>query len=324
MILAIPPLAAEKIFEIYGLPITNSYINSTIAVVLFGVFAFLINRAVKKYYKSNFSPTILSSDASRHPSSTSRGEQAPKGILNFFESILDFLLKNIDAVTKDRKRTLKFLPIVGSFFVFILISNWMGLLPGTGSIGIYQMHNGTVELIPLLRPSNTDLNMTVALAIFAVAGAHIIGVATIGFFKYANKFIKIGDIFYAIKSLSPMKIMVAIIEFFVGLLELVSEVAKMLSLSLRLFGNIFAGEVLLTVMAGLLLSIIPISTPGIGGIGMLLALPFLALEILVAVIQAVVFSMLALVYLTMATEKPHTVHNEDSHNEDKKVALSVS
>src|SRR3989344_3420640 len=276
MLLALPPLAAEKMFSIGSLPITNSYINSTIALVFFVVFAFLIKLAVNKYYKS---------------------DKAPRGILNFFESILEFLLGYIDNVTKDRKKTLKFLPIVGTLFLFILVSNWMGLIPGTGSIGIYQLHHGEVELIPLLRPANADLNMTIAMAVFAVIASHMIGIIAIGFFKYANKFIKLGDLYYAFKSLSPIKILTAVIEFFVGLIEIFSEVAKMVSLSLRLFGNIFAGEVLLTVLAGLIAFLAP--------------LPFMGLELLVGAIQAVVFSMLTLVYLTMATTEPHGAHSDE-------------
>lgn len=253
MLLLLPPLAAEKMFSIGGLPITNSYINSTIALVFFVTFGFLIRSAVGKYYSA---------------------DKPPKGLLNFFESILEFLLGYIDNVTKDRKKTLKFLPIVGALFLFILISNWMGLLPGTGSIGIYQLHAGHVELIPLLRSANADLNMTIAMAVFAVITSHLIGIVAIGFFKYANKFIKLGDLYHAVKSLSPIKILTAVIEFFVGLIEIFSEAAKMVSLSLRLFGNIFAGEVLLTVLAGLIAFIAP--------------LPFMGLELLVCAIQAVV------------------------------------
>jgi len=297
MALLLPPLAAEKMFEIAGLPITNSYINSTLAVVFFVVLAVAVKVGINKYYKNN---------------------SVPRGFLNFFESILDFLIKNIDPVTKDRKKTLKFLPLIGTFFLFILISNWMGLLPGTGSIGIYQLHEGHVALIPLLRPANTDLNMTIAMAVLAVMGSHVLGVFTIGFFKYVNKFIKLGDIWSAVKTMHPMKILIAIIEFFVGLLETISEAAKMLSLSLRLFGNIFAGEVLLTVMAGLLLELIKAHIPVLNGLPMVLALPFMALEILVGLIQAIVFSMLALVYVTMATEEVHThgeTHRSQVHGE---------
>jgi F-type H+-transporting ATPase subunit a len=282
--LALPPLAAEPIFFISSFPVTNTVINSTLTMLGFVLFAFLVNRAVKKY---------------------SGG--APKGILNFFERILELLYQYFDTVTQSRKKTIQFLPLVGTLFLFILVSNWIGLLPGIGSIGRYLVHEGHVELIPLFRPANTDLNMTVAMAIIAVAVSHFLGIAMIGFFKYANKFIKLGDLWHGFKSGKPINILTAIIEFFVGLLEIISEVAKLLSLSLRLFGNVFAGEVLLTVLAGIL----PVFLP----------LPFMALEIIVGVVQATVFSMLTLVYLTIATTP--IVSHDKAHPEDLEPTPSV-
>jgi F-type H+-transporting ATPase subunit a len=278
--LSLPPLAAEPLFHIGSFAITNAYVNSTLGVVAFAIFAFFLNRAMSKQQRAD------------------NKMSAPKGIVNFFESVLEFVLGYIDNVTKDRKKTIKFLPIVGSIFFFILFSNWIGLLPGTGSIGIYR----GAEFLPILRPANTDLNMTLAMAVFAVIASHILGIFTIGFFKYANKFIKLGDIWNAVKSGSPIKMMVAGIEFFVGLIEIFSEVAKMVSLSLRLFGNIFAGEILLTVLASL-----------ISGYGaFLIPLPFMLLELIVGIVQATVFSMLTLVYLSIATSEVHG-HAEEGH-----------
>ncbi len=275
--LAIPPIAAEPIFYISNFAVTNTFINSTLTMLGFVIFAFLISLAVKKYKA-----------------------QAPKGLLNFFETILETLFGYFDTVTGDRKKTIRFLPLVGTLFLFILISNWIGLLPGIGSIGRYLMHEGHVQLVPMFRPANTDLNLTLAMAVVVVITSHVLGIAVIGIFKYANKFIKLGDLWHAIKSFKPMDIAVALIEFGVGILEVISEVAKLLSLSLRLFGNIFAGEVLLTVLAGIL----PVFLP----------LPFIALELIVAVVQATVFAMLSLVYLTVATTEVHSQHSE--HAED--------
>lgn len=277
MAATLPPLAAEPIFHIGEFAITNSHINSTITMVGFVVFAIVIYMSVKR----------------------SSGK-APTGILNFFESVLETLYQYFDTVTQSRKKTIQFLPLVGTLFFFILVSNWIGLLPGIGSIGRYLVHHGEVVLIPLFRPATTDLNMTLAMAIIAVSVSHFLGIAVIGFFKYFNKFVKVGDLWHAIKTMQPMVILTAIIEFFVGMLEIVSEVAKLLSLSLRLFGNVFAGEVLLTVLAGILPFILP--------------LPFIGLEILVGVVQATVFAMLTLVYLTVATTEVASHHSE--HKED--------
>ncbi len=268
--LTLPPLAAESIFHIGSFAVTNTYINTVLTVIGFAVFAFFIKRAAERYYSGN---------------------EAPKGLLNFFEKILEILFKYFDQATGNRKQTVKFVPIVGSLFFFILVSNWIGLLPGIGSFGVYQLHHGVVELTPIFRSANTDLNLTLAMAVFAVIVSHIVGIATIGFFKYANKFIKLGDLWKALATLNPMKILVAIIELFVGFIEIFSEIAKFISLSLRLFGNVFAGEVLLTVLGSLIAFVVP--------------LPFMALELLVGIVQATVFSMLTLVYLTIATTEIH-------------------
>lgn len=275
--LALPPLAAEPIFTISQLPITNSYINSTLTMVGFVVFAVLISLALKRSKNS-----------------------APTGLLNFFESLLETLYQYFDTVTQSRRKTIQYLPLVGTLFFFILVSNWIGLLPGIGSIGRYLVHHGEIELIPLFRPATTDLNMTIVMALISVGVSHFFGIAAIGFLKYFNKFVKVGDLWFAIKSFQPMTILTAVIEFFVGLLEIISEVAKLLSLSLRLFGNIFAGEVLLTVLAGILPFILP--------------LPFMGLEIIVGIVQATVFSMLTLVYLTIAIT-PVTSHHGANESE---------
>jgi F-type H+-transporting ATPase subunit a len=268
MIFALPPLVAEPIFHIYNFSVTNTIINSFLAVFFFFVIGLILRNK-----------TAL----------------VPTGIQNFAESILEIILGYIDQVTHDRRKSMQFLPIVGGIFLFILFSNWIGIIPGTGTIGRYILVEGKVELAPLFRPANTDLNMTIAMALFAVIASHVLGIMAIGFFRYANKFIKLGDIYKSF-SKGGVSIMVAVIEFFVGLIEIFSEIAKVVSLSLRLFGNVFAGEVLLTVLASLVAFFVP--------------LPFIFLEILVGLVQAVVFAMLTLVYLTMATaELPAEVHH---------------
>lgn len=274
MIYALPPLVAEPIFNIGSFPVTNAYINSCLAVVFFLIVGWLLRR---------------------------RTAMIPKGLQNFAETVLEAVLGYFDAVTRDRKKSLKFLPIVGGIFFFILFSNWLSQLPGTGSVGRNLFVEGHMELVPILRPANSDLNLTLAMAVFSVILSHVLGIAAIGFFRYANKFIKLGDLYHGFRK-GGTNIMVAIIEFAVGFLEIVSEVAKMISLSLRLFGNIFAGEVLLTVMASLIAYLVP--------------LPFMFLEILVGLIQATVFSMLVLVYFTIATTPVlgHEERHEDSHD----------
>lgn len=270
------PLVAEPIFNIGAFPVTNAYINSTIMMVALVTVGFLVKRSLKK--------------------------GVPGKLQNTVEAIIEFMLGYFNQVTGSREKSLRFLPFVGSLFFFILLSNWMGLLPGTGSIGVWQVHHGELTLVPVLRPANSDLNLTLAMAMLSIVGSHIVGMLSVGFFVHWNRFIQLRTVWNALKSLNPTKILVGLIEFVVGFLELFSEVAKIASLSLRLFGNIFAGEVLITVISSLAAYFIP--------------LPFMALELLVGVIQATVFSMLTLVYLTILSEKPHHEEGHGKHAEE--------
>lgn len=270
--MTLPPLAAEPIFHIGSFPVTNAYINSTIAVVVFLVLALIIKSSIR---------------------------DVPGRLQNAVETIFESLLGYFDQVTNDREKSKRFLPFVGTIFLFILLSNWMGQLPGTGSIGRWLMHEGHLELIPILRPATSDLNLTIAIALLSVVGSHLLGMFTLGFFTHWNKFIQLGVVWKGLKTLNPISILTALVEFVVGFIELFSEVAKIVSLSLRLFGNIFAGEVLMTVIAGLFAYGMP--------------LPFMVLELIVGVVQATVFALLTLVYLTVASSAPH---GDEEHAEE--------
>lgn len=263
-------VAAEPIFHIGGIAISNSIFTGWIVVVLFLIVGLIVRKGA----------TL-----------------APRGFLNLVDALVEFLLAEVEKVTGDRKRARLFFPIVAALFFFIWVSNWMGLLPGMGSIGLRE---GT-DLIPLFRPATSDLNFTLAIAVFSVVLTHVLGVATLGPVNHVSKFVNIRGILKSMKH-GPMAVAVAVVEFFVGLLEIISEVAKTLSLALRLFGNIFAGEVLLTVIYGLA--------------GFLIPLPFLFLELLVGVIQATVFAMLVLVFLTTMTE----MHGELEEAESEELA----
>jgi F-type H+-transporting ATPase subunit a len=163
-------------------------------------------------------------------------------------------------------------------------------LPGTGSI----TYGGKM----LLRPANTDLNLVFAMTLVTLIVSHVWGMIAVGFFTYVGKFIQIKPLVKSFRK-GPIAILTAFIELFVGLLEIISELAKVLSLSFRLFGNIFAGEILITVMSSLVSFLVPT--------------PFMFLELLVGLIQAGVFAILSLVYLTTATSAPHGSEEEATH-----------
>jgi F-type H+-transporting ATPase subunit a len=203
----------------------------------------------------------------------------PRGFQNVVEIILESLMNLIDSVTGDRTQTKKFFPIVVTIFFFVILSNWIGLLPGMGTVGVMGEHHGEIALISFVRSPSADLNVTIMLALFSVIAAQFMGVQAMGMKRYVGKFF-----------VSPLKKPYGV-GTFVGLLEIVSEFAKIISFSFRLFGNVFAGEVLLLVMLSLASLFVP--------------LPFLFLEVFVGFIQALVFAMLTLVFFKMATEEAH-------------------
>lgn len=167
----------------------------------------------------------------------------------------------------------EFFPLIATIFIFVLFSNWFALIPGITGIHVNHEVNHHIVHTPIFRATTADLNTTIALALIAVVGTHYYGMRHLGVKLHVGKFINFKG---------P-------IDFFVGILELISEVSKIVSFSFRLFGNIFAGEVLLIVIG----SLVPLFVP----------VPFYGLEIFVGLIQALVFSMLTLVFASMAVAK---------------------
>ena len=248
-------LAAEELFTIGPFSVTNSLLVTWMVMLVLVAIAWLAGR---------------------------KKEIVPKGLQNLFEMVLEFLLNLIESVTQSRKKAELFLPFLATFFVFIFVANITDIMPGIGTIGLFEVSSHGSEFVPYFRPPAADLNFTLALAVVSVVGTQLFGIGTLGFVKHLKKY-------FTIKG-GPA-------NTFVGLLEGVSEFAKMVSFSFRLFGNIFAGEVLLTVIA----VIVPFVVP----------LPFYLLEAFVAFIQALVFTMLSLVFMTLATTS-HDV--EHAHN----------
>lgn len=186
----------------------------------------------------------------------------------FVQSLIEGFYEFVSSIAPQHAG--KFFPLVMTIFLFVLFGSWAGLLPGFESIGLRTTHGYT----PLLRGATADINTTLSLAIFAMASVQIFGYKFRGM-RYFKKFLDLSN---------P-------INFFVGFLEFVSELSKIMSFSFRLFGNIFAGEVLLAVIAFL----IPVVA----------SLPFIGLELFVGLVQALVFSMLTLVFINTATAEHH-------------------
>ncbi len=238
-------LAAEHIGSLFGFPITNSLLATWVVMAILTIFAL-----------------VVKSQLSMIPSGAQTiAELVVGGLYDFYTSVVG------------EHHIKRFFPLIASFFIFIIIANWFGLLPGVGTVGFFHGE----EFVPLLRAATADLNLTFALAIIAMVAIQYYGFKTLGF-HYTSRFINFSN---------PL-------NFFLGLLEIISEISKIVSFAFRLFGNIFAGEVLLAVMAFLMPFILP--------------LPFLALELFVGFIQALVFSMLTAVFLKVAIS-----HGEGEH-----------
>jgi F-type H+-transporting ATPase subunit a len=283
---------------LFSLPVIGDfYFTNTMTAVLLAdliliLIAFFFNRAVKKAIKDT--SLIL------------------KGIPGAVEALLEYLY-NLTESTAGKWTRIIF-PWFGTISLLVLVANWMELIPGVDSIGFlekaekggYAIQNlganlatviksapGTVvesgyKVVPFVRVVSTDLNFTVALALIAVVAVQIIGIQAQGL-KYFTKFFFVKTLF--------TKPIFGVIDFGVGLLELVSEFSKILSFAFRLFGNIFAGSVLLFVMGFLL------------GKFTLVPTIFYMLEFFVGAIQAVVFGMLTMTFMAQATQG-HDDHPE--------------
>ena len=228
-------LAAEHVWSLGGFPISNALLTTWVVMAVLIVCSVI---------------------------STRRLSMVPGNLQILAESIVGGLYDFFGAVSG--KYISQFFPIIASLFLYILLANWIGLLPGVGTIGFYRE-----EFVPLFRGATSDLNTTIALAIVSVVAMQYFGFKNLGH-HYSKRFINFGN---------P-------IMFSVGILEIISDISKIISFAFRLFGNIFAGEVLLAVMAFLMPFIVP--------------LPFLFMELFVGLVQALVFSMLSTAFFTVA------------------------
>lgn len=294
-------LSAEPVFPTqpiqflgFDVSITNTLIASWMSMFILLVFAFFATRKMKL---------------------------VPSGLQNLAELIIETAFNFCQNIA--RERTAKFFPWVMTIFLWVLVSNWMGLVPGFNSIGyVHEMHGekagykadvidvGPVRihslvavtadekahetgyaLVPFFRSVSSDLSFTVTLAIISVVMTQVFGLQALGW-GYINRFIPFKSLWGL---LGGERLLMGSMDLIVGPLEAISEAAKIISFSFRLFGNVFAGEVLLGVLAFLVPYIVP--------------LPFYGLEIFVGAMQAFVFGILTLLFMTGAT----TAHSEEGH-----------
>lgn len=189
-------------------------------------------------------------------------------IETLFVGILDYMTETLE----DANLARKLFPLILTIFLFIFTANIIEFTPGIGSIG---WTHGDGEFIPLLRSMNTDMNTTLALTIIAFVVIEVVGVATLGFLRYGKKFVNLSSV----------------LGFMVGIIELFSEVARLVSYSFRLFGNIFAGEVMILVIQHFVPMVLPV--------------PIMLFEVFVGFIQAAIFALLTLFFVKIAITEAH-------------------
>lgn len=299
-------LAAETLFQIGPLPVTNSFLTMLIVMALLIIVGALIAQ---------------------------RAKVVPGRAQGTFELLVEFLLGLVEG-TAGRQAGRRIFPLVGGIFIFIAFANYSGVLPGVGTVGIYESHaaeaeehntgsegeatepdevtipdasDGTADqvsgeasvedeviaekskptLVPIFRAPNADLNMTLAMALVTFTVVQFAGVQAHG-------------VIGRLKHMADPPFLFPI--------ELIAEFSRIISLSARLFGNVFAGEILLGVMVALAaavrVAIVPVLAPVI----------FIGLELLFGSIQALVFALLTMIYITLATSGGHDDAHDDAQH----------
>jgi F-type H+-transporting ATPase subunit a len=304
-------LAAERYHHdpLFTLPIIGEFYwtNTLTALIVVDIILLLIALSVYRAVKS--------------------GSMVPSGFAGAIEAILEVIYNLTESTTS--KWAKRIFPYFATITLMVLVANWMDLIPGVESVGILEAvdygeparqllpgvytiipHDDTgsyqgqeYAVVPFLRAASTDLNFTVGLALISVFMTQVIGFRALGW-SYFRKFINVAGI-----AKSPI---FGTIDFFVGILELISEISKVLSFSFRLFGNIFAGTVLLFVIG----TLVPVFAQSL----------FLMLELFIGLVQATVFGLLTMVFMALATVGHHSEDEEvaPEHGLGEKVAESVS
>jgi F-type H+-transporting ATPase subunit a len=241
-------LAPEQVGSLAGIAITNTLITSWVAIAILIIGAYLLRNRLS-YTPGRFQLLI--------------------------ESLVIYMQTFIHETLESEVWARRAFPLLITIFLFIATSNIIEFTPGIGSLGFFSADGA---FTPLFRSVNTDLNVTLTLAIIVVISIEVFGIIAVGFWRYAGKFFNF----------------TSVVGFFVGLIEFVSELSRFISFSFRLFGNIFAGEVLIAVVTYFAPYILPV--------------PLMGFEMFVGFVQAAVFSLLTLFFIKLAITDPHKAH----------------
>ena len=257
-------IKAEELFSIGPLIVTNSMVGVLLASLVLLVVAWWFTR------RSGVVPT--------------RGQ-------SLIELPIEFLAGVVRGTGGKRWR--QFAPLIFAIFLYVLVANWLSLLPGVGTIGLVEEVEGKEIIVPFVRAGAADLNFTLGLALISFVAFIAFGLRANGLRGYLKELL-IAEPAYMTPLLTPI--------------HLISELSRVISLSMRLFGNVFAGEVLLATMLALTtatLFMLPLAfvIPGV----------FIGLELLFGLVQALVFALLSMTYITLAIAE-HRQHGSEDHH----------
>ncbi|MEK7612942.1 MAG: F0F1 ATP synthase subunit A [Patescibacteria group bacterium] len=233
-------LAAERLFTVWGFPITNTLLTAWVVMAILLVLGFIVRKNLALI---------------------------PGKLQNAVEMFFEYLLGLMEQTLGERRLAVRYFPLIATIFLFILFANFFDFIPVFGTLGFTE--GG--EFVPLFHPVNADLNTTLALAIISFFVIEISGIVSLGLLKYGSKFVNFTS---------------GVMGFIVGLIEIIGNLARLISLSFRLFGAIFAGEVLLLVVG----TFVPL----------LLPVPLMAFEAFIGLLQAAIFAILTLAFIKLA------------------------
>jgi F-type H+-transporting ATPase subunit a len=275
-----PELAAEALFNIGSLPVTNTLLTTWISIIILLLFAFFSTRKMKLI---------------------------PSRLQVAFEFVVTTLLNLCESIAGPKYGRQVF-PIIATIFLFVFVNAWTSLIPGFGTITIGVEHLGENINIPLLRGANTDINVPIALALVAFVTVWFFGFKASGL-RYLSQFFQFKKFGQAFKDLAKGNFKGALgnigfgfIDLLVGFLEFLSQFIRLISFTFRLFGNMTAGEILLLSISFLVPWVLSIAIYG--------------LEMLVGFVQALAFSLLTLIFTSIAV-----AGHEEEHSKEEEKAI---
>ena len=248
-----PAVQPETVFSIGNLPVTNAMLMSGVVTLLLLFVSLKIKRTTKL---------------------------SPSKFQTVVEIIVDAFVGLLESITGNKKAAMQILPLIGALFIYIAFGNLIALIPGVGAL--------SYDGVPLFRTATNDFNLTFSIALAMVVYINYASLKQFGVFGHLGKFFKFKGVYLGFKKGIGEGVL-SIVDFLIGLLDIVSEIAKVISLSLRLFGNMYAGDVLAVILLGALSVAVPA--------------PWLAMNLLVGLLQALVFGSLTAAYYALAVEQ---------------------